>query len=138
MEYPKYHENSMLAGHWVAQSIEHLTSAQIMNSRFVSSSPTLGSVLTARSLEAGACFRFCVSLSLCPSPTCTLSLKNKIKKKISMIADPHSCVKAIIQEMHCPIQQLLIMWPQAFGMQLVRTEQCSKCEIYTEVLVLTK
>ena len=38
-------------GAWVAQSVERLTSAQVMISRFVSSSPTSGSVLTARSLE---------------------------------------------------------------------------------------
>ena len=36
---------------WVAQSVKHPTSAQVMISRFVSSSPTLGSVLTARSPE---------------------------------------------------------------------------------------
>ena len=33
------------------QLVEHPTSAQVMISRFVSSSPTLGSVLTAWSLE---------------------------------------------------------------------------------------
>ena len=38
-------------GAWVAQSVEQLTSAQIMISRFVSSSPASGSVLTAQSLE---------------------------------------------------------------------------------------
>ena len=38
-------------GAWVAQSFEHLTSAQVMISLFVSSSPALGSVLTAQSLE---------------------------------------------------------------------------------------
>ena len=36
------------------------TSAQVMISRFVSSSPASGSVLTT---ESGTCFRFCVSLS---------------------------------------------------------------------------
>ena len=35
----------------MAQSVERLTSAQVMISRFVSLSPTLGSVLTAQSLE---------------------------------------------------------------------------------------
>ena len=30
--------------------------------------------LCADSPEPGACFRFCVSLSLCPSPACILSL----------------------------------------------------------------
>ena len=36
---------------WVAQSVKHLTSAQVVISWFVSSSPMLGSVLTAQSLE---------------------------------------------------------------------------------------
>ena len=36
---------------WVAQSVECLTSAQVMISQLVSSSPTSGSVLTARSPE---------------------------------------------------------------------------------------
>ena len=36
---------------WMAQSVKRLTSAQVMISPFVSSSPTLGSVLTAQSLE---------------------------------------------------------------------------------------
>ena len=49
---------------WVAQLVERLTSAQVMISRLVSSSPTSGS--GADSLEPGACFGFCVSLSLCP------------------------------------------------------------------------
>ena len=38
-------------GAWVAQSVKCPTSAQVMISWFVSSSPTLGSVLTAQSLE---------------------------------------------------------------------------------------
>ena len=38
-------------GTWVAQSVELLTSAQVMISQFVSSSPASGSVLTAPSLE---------------------------------------------------------------------------------------
>ena len=40
-----------LWGAWVAQSVEHLTSAQVMISRFVGLGPASGSVLTARSLE---------------------------------------------------------------------------------------
>ena len=35
---------------WVAQSVEHLTSAQVMISWFLGSSPTLGPVLTSQSL----------------------------------------------------------------------------------------
>ena len=38
-------------GAWVAQSVEHPTSAQVTISRFVGSGPASGSVLTARSLE---------------------------------------------------------------------------------------
>ena len=38
-------------GAWVAQSVERPTSAQVMISRSVSSSPASGSVLTAQSLE---------------------------------------------------------------------------------------
>ena len=40
-----------MRGAWVAQSVELLTSAQVMISQLVSSSPTSGSVLTAQSLE---------------------------------------------------------------------------------------
>ena len=51
-------------GAWVAQLVKHPTSAQVMISRFVSSSPAPGSVLTAQSLEhASDSFSF----SLCPS-----------------------------------------------------------------------
>ena len=35
----------------MAQSVKHPTSAQVMISQFVGSSPALGSVLTAQSLE---------------------------------------------------------------------------------------
>ena len=38
-------------GAWVAQSVKHLTSAQVMISQLVSSSPVLGSVLAAEGLE---------------------------------------------------------------------------------------
>ena len=66
-------------GAWVAQSVKHPTSAQVMISQLVisqlvSSSPTSGSVLTARSLEpvsesvspslsAPRPFMLCLSLS---------------------------------------------------------------------------
>ena len=65
----------MERGTWVAQ----LVKCQVMTSQLVSSSPTLGSALTAQSLEPA--FRFCVSLSPCPSPTGTLCLSlSKINK----------------------------------------------------------
>ena len=63
-------------GAWVAQLVKRPTSAQVMISRFVSSSPTLGSVLTAQSLQP-ASDSVSPSLSaLPPLPVC-LSLKNK-------------------------------------------------------------
>ena len=66
---------------WMVQSVKRPTSAQVMmSSPFVGSSPTAGSVLT--SSEAGACFGFYVSLSLCPSPDRSLSQKqNKTLKR---------------------------------------------------------
>ena len=39
-----------IQGTWVAQSVKHLTSVQVMISRFMSSSPVSGSVLTVQSL----------------------------------------------------------------------------------------
>ena len=62
-------------GAWVAQSVERLTSAQVMISRSVSSSPVSASVLTAQSLEpvldsvspslsAPPLLAFCLSLSV--------------------------------------------------------------------------
>ena len=51
----------------MAQSIKHLTSAQVMISRFVGLSPVSGSVLTAKSLEP-------VSDSVSPSPSLPLAL----------------------------------------------------------------
>ena len=53
----------------VAQSVGRPTSAQVVISQSVSSSPVSGSVLTAQSLEPAS-----NSLSLCPSPAHALSL----------------------------------------------------------------
>ena len=58
-----------LWGAWVAQSVKHPTSAQVLISRFMSSSPTSGSVLTTWSLLR----ILCLPLSLCPSPAYALS-----------------------------------------------------------------
>ena len=71
-------------GTWVAQSVEHLTSAQVMISRPVSSSPASVSVLTAQSLKSAL---DSVSPSLSAHPhSCFLSLslclKNKHLKKV--------------------------------------------------------
>ena len=66
-------------GAQVAQLAKHLISAQVTISWLVSWSPADG--LCADSSEAGARFRFCVSLFLCPSPTHALSLSlSKINK----------------------------------------------------------
>ena len=59
-------------GAWVAQSVERPTSAQVMASRFVGSSPASGSVLAAQSLEPA---------SDSVSPSVSLSLKNKYLKR---------------------------------------------------------
>ena len=60
-----------LGGAWVAQWVKHLTSAQVMISRFVSLSPTSGSVLTAQSLEPASAS---VSPSLSALPLLMLCL----------------------------------------------------------------
>ena len=54
----------------MAQSVERQSSAQVMISRFVSSSPSSGSVLIAQSLE----LLQILCLPLFPSPTYSLSL----------------------------------------------------------------
>ena len=68
-------ENVNKGGAWVGQSVERLTSAQVMISRFVSSNLASGSVLTAQSLDP-------VSDSVSPSlpdppPSVSLCFKNK-------------------------------------------------------------
>ena len=63
-------------GVWVAQSVERPTSAHIMISRFVSSSPAWGSVLTAQSLEP-ASDSVSPSLSAPPPLVLSLSLRNE-------------------------------------------------------------
>ena len=70
-----------IRGTWVAQSVKRPTSAQVMISPSVSSSPTSGSLLIAQSLEPAS---DSVSPSLsAPPPTCalSLSLKNKHDKE---------------------------------------------------------
>ena len=75
-----------LRGALVAQSVMCLTLAQVMILQFVSSSPTAGSVLTARSLEpasdsvspslsAPSPLTLCFSLSLSLSLVLSLSQK---------------------------------------------------------------
>ena len=72
-------KNEGLADAWVAQSVEQQTSAQVMLSRSVSSSPASGSVLTARSLEPAS---DAVSPSLsAPPPLLTLSLSLSLSQQ---------------------------------------------------------
>ena len=63
-------------GAWVAQSVERPTSAQVMISQSVSSSPALGSVLMAQSLEP-ASHSVSPSLSAPPLLMLCLSLSQK-------------------------------------------------------------
>ena len=62
----------------MAQSVERVTSAQVMILRFVGSGPVSGSVLTARSLESLLRI-LCLPLSLPLPRSCSVSLclKNK-------------------------------------------------------------
>ena len=75
--------NKMICrGAWAAQSDEHPTSAQVMISRFVGSSSTSGSVLTASS-EHGAClWILCLPVSL-SLPKLNKTLR-KLNKKIKI------------------------------------------------------
>ena len=67
-------------GAWMAQSVKCLTSAQVMISGH-EFEPRIG--LCADSSEPGACFTFCVSLSLCPSPAHALSLSLSLSQKMN-------------------------------------------------------
>ena len=66
----------MSGGAWVAQSVKRLTSAQVMISRSVGSSPVSGSVLAAQSLDP-ASDSVCVSLSASPLLMLCLSMSQK-------------------------------------------------------------
>ena len=82
--YPgNYKKKKGNGGTWVAQLVKRLTSAQVTISRFMGSRPVLGSVLTAP--EPGACFRFCVSLSLYPSPAHTVCVCVCVSLSLSKI-----------------------------------------------------
>ena len=65
-------------GTWVAQSVQHPTAAQVMISRFLSSSPASGSLLTAQSLEPAS---DSVSFSLSAPPLLMLCLSPSLKNK---------------------------------------------------------
>ena len=74
------HVKTVFRGAWVAQSVEQPTSAQVMISRFVRSSPASGSVLTAQSLEPASDSvspSLCLPLSAPPLLMLCLCLRNK-------------------------------------------------------------
>ena len=71
-------KNASSGGTWVAQSVKRLTSAQVMISRSMSSSPASGSVLTAQSLEPAS---DSVSPYLSALPLLTLSLSLSLKNE---------------------------------------------------------
>ena len=64
-------KNMSCWGTWVAQSVKHPTSAQVMISWFLSSNPASGSVLIAESLEPAS---NSVSPSLSVPPLLALAL----------------------------------------------------------------
>ena len=75
-----------MRGTRVAQSVKRPTSAQVMISRSVSSSPAWGSVLTAQSLEpvsdsVSPSLSAPPLLALCLSQKCINVKKKKLKKK---------------------------------------------------------
>ena len=81
MRFTKAFKTAMLRGTWVGQLVERPTSAQVMSSQFVSSSPTSASLLSA--CQYRACFDP-LSPSLCPSLACGLpKIKTKIDKEDS-------------------------------------------------------
>ena len=74
--YTNGQNNDRFWGAWVTQLVKHLTSAQVMITLFVSSSPTSGSVWTAQSLDPAA-DSVSPSLSLPLPRSCSLSLSQK-------------------------------------------------------------
>ena len=65
-------KNVSARGAWVAQSVKRLTLGSGHDLAVSEFESRVG--VCADSSEPGACFRFCVSLSLCPSPARALSL----------------------------------------------------------------
>ena len=79
--FPSSAKNDALVGApgWLSRlSVDFGSGHDLMVREF---EPCIG--LCAVSSEPGTCFRFCVSLCLCPSPTCTLSL-SKINKTLKI------------------------------------------------------
>ena len=71
-------KSTRVVGAWVAQSVEHPASAQVMISQLMGSSPASGSVLKARSLEPAS---DSVSPSLSAPPPLALCLSLSLKKE---------------------------------------------------------
>ena len=72
----------------MVQLVEHLTSAQVMISQFMNSSPASGSVLTAQSLEPASDSLFLSAapplvLSLALSLFLSLKINKHLKKKLN-------------------------------------------------------
>ena len=65
-------KSPLIRGTWVTQSVKRPTSAQVMISQFVSSSPMSGSVLTAQNLEPAS-----DSVSPLSTPLCSCSVSQK-------------------------------------------------------------
>ena len=87
-------------GIWVAQSVKHPTLVQVMIYRFMSLSPTLGSVLTAQSLEPAS---DSVSPSLSAPPQLTLSLSLSLSlSKISIKKKKSLMLSRVFRRMHIP------------------------------------
>ena len=95
----------------MAQLIKHPTLAQVMNSQFVSSSPTLGSVLTAQSLgllqipslsdPPLLMLSLSPSLSLLLPCSVSLSLSLSLSPSLSLLlphSHTHSCTLALSQD----------------------------------------
>ena len=89
---------------WVAQLVKHPTLPQVMISQFMSSSPLLGSVLTAQSLEPAL---DSVSLSLCPSLVHALSKIKRFSKKDGMRV---AVILRLVYNWRIYFQDLALSW----------------------------
>ena len=86
--------NCQRGGACVAQWVERLTSAQVMISGFVGSSPASGSVLTAQSLEPASdsvCVSLCLPLPRLHSVSLSLSNISKNIKKFKRRKKERNC-----------------------------------------------
>ena len=86
LTYKMYSVRSLAWGTWVAQSVQRPTSAQVMISQFVSSSPVLGFVLTdwALLLQVRVCGVWSLLWILCPPLSLSLSLSLLIVCSLSL------------------------------------------------------